>query len=300
MALNLQPSTAKIESKSSGAIASCHIGTRFALLHCTKGANLTAGDRMPAGKVKRFDAFELEGTVFLEATADEHDIGDREFGMVQVTNLLFYEFIYAGRRASEGSCNLNLKSGFTVNPSLDVQTSTGQTIDQKIFDTGALLIDRVTTPRTGFNITVRFGDHPNNVIPYRFANTLTGASNFLAVAARAQKFMVYFFTRANATSPITVLGSFDWAVDWLVEFTWSARTTTATANIRRADVLEGAFSLGAPSASDAMATIALNRSTPTANKQDEDTVAAIFNRRRAPMLTQSRTLPNGFRTDFFK
>ena len=52
----------------------------FALLHCTKGANLTAGDRSPAGKVKLFDAVKLEGSVFLQATANEFDIGNRQIG----------------------------------------------------------------------------------------------------------------------------------------------------------------------------------------------------------------------------
>jgi hypothetical protein len=41
------------------------------------------------------------------------------------------------------------------------------------------------------------------------------------------------------------------------------------------------------------------RSQPTANKQDEDAVNAIYNRRRAPLLRESRHWPPGFRTDFF-
>ncbi len=299
MAINVLASTAAIKSTTSGAVAACHTGTQFALLHCTKGANLAAGDRMPAGKVKRFDAVEMEGGVFVEATNNEFDMGDRQFGMVQVTEILFYEFLYAGRRESEGSCNLNMKSGFTTNPSLDVQSGPGQTIDDKIFDPGTLIADRVTSPRTGFNVTVRFGDHPNNTIPYRFENRLTGARNFLALAARAQKFVVYFVTRANASAPLTILGRFDWAVDWLIEFGWSANTLKPTASVRRADVLQGVFRAGAPNPPDASATIALNRTTPTANKQDDDAVAAIFTRRRAPMLTQSKTRPPGFRADFF-
>jgi hypothetical protein len=60
----LDASTAKIAWTTSGATAACHTGTQFALLHCTKGANLAAGDRSPAGKVKLFDAVELEGSVF--------------------------------------------------------------------------------------------------------------------------------------------------------------------------------------------------------------------------------------------
>ena len=143
MAINLDASTAKIAWTTSGAAAACHTGSQFALLHCTKGANLGAGDRSPAGKVKLFDAVELEGSVFLDATANEFDIGDREIGMVQTTELMFYEFVYAGRRDTEGSCKLDLKAGFTNNPSLDVQSGPGQTIDDKIFDFSTMLTNRV-------------------------------------------------------------------------------------------------------------------------------------------------------------
>jgi hypothetical protein len=299
MALNVLADGASIQWTTSGAVAACHTGTQFALLHCTKGANLAAGDRSPAGKVKRFDAVEMEGKVFVEATANEFDLGDRQFGMVQVTELLFYEFLYAGRRNTEGSCNLNLRAGFAVNPSLDVESGSGQTIDDKIFDPGTLLVDRVTAPKTGFNVTVRFGDHPHNTIPYRFENRLTGARNFLALAARAQKFVVYFVTRANATAPVTILGRFDWAVDWVIEFGWSVATQKPTASVRRADILQGAFQRGAPSPLDNPATIAINRTLPTANKQDNDAVDAIYGHRRSPLLTQSKSWPPGFRTDFF-
>jgi hypothetical protein len=299
MAINLDASTAKIAWTTRGATAACHTGSQFALLHCTKGANLGAGDRSPAGKVKLFDAVELEGSVFAEATANEFDIGDRQIGMVQTTELMFYEFVYAGRRDTEGSCKLDLRAGFATNPSLDVQSGPGQTIDDKIFDFATLLIDRVTTPKAGFNVTVRFGDHPHNAIPYRFQNGLTGARNFLALAARAQKFNVYLVTRANATAPVEILGRFNWAVDWIVEFAWSVRTGKAIATTRRADILDGVFVKGAQVSSDASSNIVVARSRPTANKQDEDAVNAIYNRRRAPLLRESRHWPPGFRTDFF-
>ena len=55
-------STAKIAWTTSGATAACHIGSQFALLHCTKGANLTAGDRSPAGNQ----------LAFLELPGNEH------------------------------------------------------------------------------------------------------------------------------------------------------------------------------------------------------------------------------------
>jgi hypothetical protein len=218
---------------------------------------------------------------------------------VQTTELMFFEFVYAGRRDTEGSCNLDLKAGFTANPSLDVQSGPGQTIDDKIFDFSTLLIDRVTTPKAGFNVKVRFGDHPHNAIPYRFQNGITKVRNFLAMAARAQKFNVYLVTRANATSPVEILGRFNWAADWIVEFAWSVRTGRPTATTRRVDILEGVFARGAPNPPDASSRIVVARSLPTANRQDTDAVNAIFNRRRAPLLRQSRNWPPGFRANFF-
>ena len=164
----------------------------------------------------------------------------------------------------------------------------GQSIDDKIFDFSTLLIDRVTTPKTGFNVTVRFGDHPHNTIPYRFQNSLTGARNFLALAARAQKFNVYLVTRANPTAPIEILGRFNWAADWIVEFAWSVRTGRPTATTRRVDILEGVFVKGAPNPPDASSRIDVARSMPTANRQDDDAVKAIYDRRRAPLLRESR------------
>ena len=110
----------------------------------------------------------------------------------------------------------------------------------------------------------------------------------------------YFVTRASATAPIEILGSFDWAVAWLVEFDWSLSTMKPTSNMRRSELLPGEFCSGAPGPLENFASIAVNRTQPTTNKQDESTVDAIFTRRRQPMLTESRTLPNGFRSDLFK
>ncbi len=102
-AINLDASTAKIAWTTSGATAACHTGTQFALLHCTKGANLTRrrplarrqGEAVRRGRARR-------QRVYIDATANEFDIGDRQIGMVQTTELMFYEFVYAGRRDSRG------------------------------------------------------------------------------------------------------------------------------------------------------------------------------------------------------
>jgi hypothetical protein len=77
------------------------------------------------------------------------------------------------------------------------------------------------------------------------------------------------------------------------------RTGKPTATTRRVDILEGVFVKGAPNPADTSSNIVVARSLPTANKQDGDAVNAIYNRRRAPLLTESRHWPPGFRTDFF-
>lgn len=300
MALNLDASSAKINWLENGAIAACHTGRQFAILHCTAGANLGAGDSMPAGKVKRADAMQMEGSVFVEATANEFDIGDREFGMVQVTELIRYEFLYAGRLESEGSCLMNMMAGFTANPSLDVERAAGGSFDDRIFDPGTLIVDRVTTPRTGFNITIRFGDHPHNTIPYRFQNTVTRARNFLARAWRVQTFAVYFVTRANKTAPLTILGDLGWVVRWKIDFTWRSGAVTPTTILRDSFLAPSVlgFHLG-PDPGDSWSTLAVNRTPPATNKQDDDTVNAIFNQRRSPMLVQARDRPADLHADFF-
>ena len=300
MAINVDASTADIKWVNNGAVAACHTGSQFAILHCTVGANLGAGDSMPAGKVRSADAMQMEASVFVDATANEFDMGDREFGMVQLTELIRYEFLYAGRVDSEGSCQMNLMTGFTTNPSLDVQRATGGSVDDRIFDIGMQTVDRVKDPKTGFKVALTFGDHPHNTIPYRFQNGVTRARNFLARAWRVQTFSVYFVTRANRTSPLTILGSLGWVVRWKVDFIWASGATKPAAIPLDAYLAPSVlgFKLG-PAPGDTWSSIALNRTLPTTNKLDDDTSRAIFDQRRAPMLVQSPSRPADLRPDFF-
>jgi hypothetical protein len=165
VALNLDAGTANIAWKTKGAAAGVWVGREFALLHCTKNANLRAGDTLPPGKVNAGPAVEIEGTVFLEATANEFDIGTFEFGMVQISFIHTYRFLYVGRVDSEGSTAIDIRQGFTDNPSLDVLPATGETIDEHIFSPTNQTVDRVARGRKGFNVKVTFTDHPNNSIP---------------------------------------------------------------------------------------------------------------------------------------
>ena len=77
------------------------------------------------------------------------------------------------------------------------------------------------------------------------------------------------------------------------------RTGKPTATTRRVDILDGVFVKGAPNPADTSSNIVVARSLPTANKQDGDAVNAIYNRRRAPLLKESKHWPPGFRANFF-
>jgi hypothetical protein len=159
---------------------------------------------------------------------------------------------------------------------------------------------KVTTPRSGFNIKVRFGDHPNNSIPNQFENRIAGAPNFLARAERRQHFVVFFVTRKNNSSPVTVLGRLGWAVVWIVDFNWTAGVDKPTATMRESNLFPGQFLLGPAADSEPWSNIAINRTEPTTNSQDNATVDAVYVKRLQPMVMQSKTWPDGFRNDFFK
>lgn len=300
MALIVDPTTANITWKTSTGSARCHAGAQMAVVHCTTGANLAAGDRIPAGKVNNFFAIEVEGTVFVEANANEFLIDPIQFGMVQVTELNRYEILYAGRTEREGSCRMDLLTGFSANPSLDVQRATGSNFDARIFDATMLTANLVQAPKRGFNITVPFGDHPNNTVPYTFQNTLTHATNFLAGFRRAQSFTIYFVMRDNPTAPVKILGSIDWFVRWQVEFTWVGRATKPSVILVDSMLNPGPFGFIAGPKGDAdWDDIVFNRRGPPTNRQDDDIVNRIYNQRMFPLLQQSHLRPTNLRPDFF-
>jgi len=299
MALKLDLGTAKIAWKTSGAAAGVDVRREHVLLHCTKNASLQAGDTARPGKVNSGHAVEIEGTAFLEATANEFDIGGFEFGMVQISQLNAYQFLFVGRMASEGSTIIDLRLGYTRNPSLDVEPATGETIDQHIFSTNNLTVGRVVQGRKGFNVKVSFGDHPFNAIPLRFENRKAGAPNFIARATRNEAFVTYFVARERTGAPITILARLGWTVNWDAEFNWSAAAMQPTKLIKTSLLFPGEARNGTPPA-DAMSMLALTRSGPTTNSMDADATSAAWKDRREPICMQSRERPPGFRSNFFQ
>jgi hypothetical protein len=286
MALILDAGSAKISIKTTGAAAGVEVGREFIVLHCTKNANVGAGNAAPPGKVNTGSAVEVEGTVFLEANANEFDIGAFEFGMVQISQLSAYQFLYAGRLASEGSVTIDLRLGYTV--------------DQHIFNPNNLTADRVTQGRKGFNIKVRFGDHPFNAIPLKFENRVAAAPNFIARTTRREEFVAYFVAREKATTPIIILARIGWTVSWDAEFTWSAATQTPTKSIKNSQLFTGEPRTGAPNPPDSMSAVAVSRAGPTTNKMDKDATDAAWNQRRDPICKQSKDRPAGIPPNFFQ
>jgi hypothetical protein len=294
--LILDKDSATIKWSGTGASPNSHLGLKHALLHLTKNANLSAGDGDVPDTAAAGDAISIEASILVKATPDETGIGSLEFGIVQVSQLHTYEFLYVGRLASEGSSVVNIKTGYTKNPSLDVQPNRGRSIDDEIF-----LAKRrsVTRAPGGFKVVVKSGDHPSNTIPLQFENRVTGAPNFLARAQRSEAFVAYFVARFGTTEPHTILARIGWAVTWDVDYTWSASTMTATKFVKTSLLFPGEPRIGAPDEGDPMAEVARTRSTPTTNDQDQAAHDAAWVARRAPILEQKRERPVGFRSDFF-
>lgn len=299
MALIVDDASVTMTWHPGGARAAVHPGTQFAVMHCTAGANIAAGNSTPPGRVKTNDAIQIKGKVFVQATANEFDLGDHQFGMVQVTELNAYQFLYVGRLASDGSTLLDLRAGFTRNPSLDVQPDVGESIDDHIFSFANLETRRVTAPRTGFELTLSFGDHPNNVVPWRFDNTLTHSTNYLARLWRSQHFVVYFVTRASAAAPLRILGRLGWAVTWDGDVDWTVATMRPRVTLNRAELFPGTFKAGPPAGADAWAQIALARTGPATNAQDGAAVDRAYATHLGPVCQQSASRPAGFRSTFF-
>ena len=298
--LIIDNTSVKISFESTGAVPAVHSGKEFALLHCTKNANLQAGEAVPAAEVASGNAFNVKASVFLTATENESDIGNLEFGIAQVSFAHAYEFLYVGRLESDGSTAINMRTGFSKNPSLDARLNKGQTIDEKIFTPDALTVNKVSGPKQGLLVTVIVGDHPNNAIPLIFENRNAKSSNFLANASRVEEFIAYFLFRSKGAPAVTILGRIGWSISWNSEFNWSAQSARPQKNVKAALLMVGQAKLGAPEEGDAFAAVALSRATPTTPDQDIAAADAAWIRRLDPICVQKKDRPPNFRANFFK
>ncbi len=300
--LIIDQSSVKISWKAPGASAGVHVGSNFALLHCTKGANLTAGDQSPAGDVVDDKAVFMDAQVFLKSTDKETALGDMQFGLAQVSFIHNYEFIYAGRLESEGSTVINLRTGYTQNPSLDEEPRFGRTVDEEIFRTTKppLTVTPVTGANPGLKVDVTFKDHPNNAIPLTFENRVAKAPNFLASAKRTEEFITYFLARIKGVEPVTILARIGWSINWHAEFNWTSATDKPTKIMKASSLFPGEPRIGAPDPVDPMAALALSRQGASTNAQDTVAHDAAWNQRRSPICEQKKERPSGFRADFFK
>lgn len=298
MALTLDRSSAKIAWKTAGATAAVHVGAKSVLLHCTKNVTLGAAD-LPGVKATHGPAVEIEGRVFLEATGGEFDIGAFQFGMVQISTLQAFDVLYVGRVPSEGSIAVDLKQGFSHNPSLDVEPSTGETIEGHVFSPDNLTVDRLSLPRPdgkkGFNVKVSFTDNPWSLFNLQFENRVAGAPNFIAKAARNEAFVTYFVVREPGAS-ITILARLGWTVNWFAEFNWTGGRPAVSASTCL--LFPGEPRIGAPPP-DAELSIAVRLNPPTTNQMDNEANDA-WKQRRQPLCMQIRDRPPGFRSNFYQ
>lgn len=298
MTLSLDQSSAKLTIELNNSQPTIHVGTKSIIVALKESLiDKNAANAENPTKATTGDAVTVTGTVFLTAGENDFDIGDWEFGMVQVAQLHGYRFLYAGKTDAHGSIAINRMAAYTKNPCLDVEPVGGQTIDQHIFDFSHTEANLVRTPTRGFNVTVRFGDHPSNFMPLTREHE-SGATNFIASAYRNEAFITYFVARENANAPIVFLGRVGWHFVVAAEFKWKTGTAKPTRKITEQLIYPGTVLMGAPPDTDGHFTIAKNRTTPTTNKQDENAATAIA-ARRDPVWKSSASRPSDLPADFF-
>jgi hypothetical protein len=299
MTLSLDASSATMSVDVAGSASAIYVGQQLVLLHGTRNANLHSADSVTGGKTSNGPSITITGNVFMKADPTDVDTGDWQFGMIQVSNLMVYEFVYAGRRANEGSVSINLKSGYTKPLSLDAQPAAGVSIDDSIFDPSFLTTTRVTSPQVGFQIEYLVNDHPATLVPQRFQNRTTHAPNYLFSARRDEGFVTYFVARANKTAAVQFLSRVGWHAIWHGEFQWSVPWKRPTVIMKDSRLDLGTVLLGAPAATDSHFLIAQARVGPTANDQDNQATDDAFIRRNVKVCTQATTQPSNLPSNFF-
>lgn len=300
MALSLDKPSAKLAIDLQGSQPSVHVGSKSILVCCseTKINKASADTDNTSVKSTTGHAVTVTGTVFLAAGENDFDIGDWQFGMVQVAQLYGYRFRYAGKTDAAGSIAVDRLGAFTKNPCLDVEPETGESIDDHIFSILNMEAPLVKTPSRGFNVKVTFGDHPNNFMPLALENRVTGAQNFIASAYRNEAFITYFVARASATSPLICLGRVGWHFVMAADFKWKTGTAKPTRRITEQLIYAGSVLLGAPPDDDSHFVVARTRATPTTNKQDEDAAEGVL-LRREKVAKQETSRPADLPSDFF-
>ncbi|MCE9532999.1 MAG: hypothetical protein K8T89_18025, partial [Planctomycetes bacterium] len=291
MAIKLDPTTATMSVDKAGSKSAIHVGRELVLLHGTRNAVLSSADTSAGGKQTNGPSIVMTGKVFMDAAATDFDLGDFQFGMIQVSTVVVYEFVYAGRMSNEGSVKINLKAGFTKNPSLDAETTGGGTIDETIFDSANQTFKRVTTPRPGFEVTYKSDDHPSTLVPQKVQNSLTNAPNFISSARRDEGLIAYFVARQSETSPVIFLSRLGWHGIWHGTFKWSVATNRPTVTLVDSQMQLGSALLGSPPATDAEFLVAKARVGPITNDLDKSASDDAFVNRRSPVFVASRDRP---------
>ena len=278
MAINVDASTARIadHQRRDGGLPH-RLALRAAPLH--QGCQSHGRRPLARRQGEAVRRVELEGSVFLDATPTSSTSATARSAWCK-RRKWFYEFVYAGRRDTEGSCNST--SGPVHRQSLARRAAERRTVDRRhdlrCCDAAH---QRVTTPKIGFNVTVRFGDHPHNTIPYRFQTQPHQRAQFFSpLAARAQKFNAISSRRANRPRPSRSSAASTWRrTGRRIRLVGAQRQADRHHAARRHS--RGRLRQGAPNPPDASSRIVVARSLPTANNRTR-TRKRDLNRRRAP------------------
>lgn len=300
MALDLKTGTAKLTIDLHASKPTVHVGSASILVCCNKNEiNEASADGNNSLEPNKGPAVSITGNVFMTADAGELDPGSWEFGMVQVTQLAGYRFLYAGSTSAQGSIAVDRMGVFTKNPSLDVRPKAGESVDDHIFSQDNTAITIVEKPVRGLNITVFFNDHPNNFMPLFAENRVAGGRNFIARAYRNQAFVTYFVARPNKQADLICLGRVGWHFVVASEFKWKTGVAKPDKKITESLMYPGEVRLGPPPADDSHFVVARTRATPTTQKMDDDAEAAI-NAYNDKVVKQETTWPADLHADFFK
>jgi hypothetical protein len=301
MTVSVDTAAATMSIASAGFKPDVHIGTQMILLHCTKGANLAVADTGAHGKMSFGDAITFTGNVSLlaDAASRADEVAARTdwtFGFVQFCNVLVTELIYGGRLPTDGAIRVDLKRGYTTNPSLDwgggsSATSPINLASQSFVKTG--------NARAPFKVTVKDGDNIALNADLILDNRTNGSPNYLFSARRDLGFVTALVAR-DPGGKLQFLCFREWHVIWHAELRWTSGTPpTATRIIRHlAADIDQTTTMGPPTR-DAWQPLVANPAPPTANDLLDEAVKDALDRRRQPIIVQTRERLPEIPSDFF-
>lgn len=274
-------------------------GSEALLLHCTKGASLAVADSpWNRGLMNSFShAVIWKGKVRVRTTSNadaRSELASRwAFGFLQFALIWVEEYVYAGWTPSNGSIQWNLKPAYSTNPCLDAGPRANDDTQWPIMSTDSKV--RPAGPGQ-YDVECSHGDHPRGGAALRERNLLTHEQNYLYSARRDVSYWVVFVAR-DPSNVIRPLANFNFHTIWHAEMQWfRPQFPPPRVVIKDQKFLASGVSTGAP-AEPSISALVARPTGPTANDQS-DSADAVWQTRRAPMLSQFSTHMIGMREDF--